>query len=235
MLRLSTAILVAGFCCFAVAFGGCANRPYHGFGALNPVLRDQWKADEEYGPTYHQRMAEMKSLRRRAARLDATEQEQIAVRMSDLIRDDRNALYRAEAAKILGEIPGETAERGLLIASEDLDEDVRLAACEAWGRRGGAQAVTSLSRLAAADEDVDVRRQAIEQLGKFTEQPAIDALAQALDDRDPSIQLTAAESLEKATGENFGQNVPAWRAYVRGEPLPDGARPSIAQQIINWF
>jgi len=235
MLRTQLALIVAGSCCALVAVAGCANRPFYGLASLSPSLQKQWKADEEYGPTYHQKMAEFKSLRRQAARMDASAREQLAVQMNTLIAEDQNPLYRAQAASVLGEIPDAVATQGLLVASDDSNEDVRLAACRAWGRRGGPQAIAGLSKLAVGDEDVDVRRVAIEQLGKFSEQSAVDALARALDDRDPAIQLTAVESLEQATGENFGRSVPAWRAYVRGEPLSDIERPSIAQQIVDWF
>jgi hypothetical protein len=37
------------------------------------------------------------------------------------------------------------------------------------------------------------------------------------------------------TGEDFGNNVPAWRQFVRGEPVQTPEPPSIAERLHNLF
>ena len=50
-------------------------------------------------------------------------------------------------------------------------------------------------------------------------------------------RFDAAEALalKNATGERLGNNVASWRAYVRGDPLPEIEQPSIAQRLWSFF
>jgi hypothetical protein len=235
MHAIRIALLVLGCCCVVAIGISCANRPYYGLAYLNPVVTDQWKRDSDYGPTFYDKMAELQTLKGEAKKRDRQGQEELAMQMNYLLGESKNPLLRAEAVRVLSELSVPTAEVGLISASSDEDADVRRAACVAWGKRGGPRALETLRDVVARDESRDVKLVAISGLGNFSDQAAVDALARALDDRDPAVQLRAVASLEKSTGQDLGSSVTAWRAQVRGEPIPPLNRPSIAQQILNWF
>jgi hypothetical protein len=63
----------------------------------------------------------------------------------------------------------------------------------------------------------------------------VQALGIALDDADPALQHRAVQSLERVSGEDFGDSVPAWRQYVRGEPVNAPEPPSIAERFRELF
>lgn len=235
MYTIRIAMLLVGCCCVVAIGISCANRPYYGLAYLNPVITDQWKQDSDYGPTFHDKMAELQALKSSAKQRDRAGQEELAAQMNYLLGESRNPLLRAEAVRVLGELSTESAEIGLISATSDEDADVRRAACVAWGKRNSPRALETLREVIARDDSRDVKLVAISALGNFKDQTAVDALARALEDRDPAVQLRAVASLEKSTGRDLGSSVTAWRAHVRGEPIPPFNRPSIAQQILNWF
>lgn len=98
---------------------------------------------------------------------------------------------------------------------KDNDLEVRRAACEAMGRHGGPQAVQELTRVAAADTDVDVRIAAVRALGETEDQAALVPLAEALIDPDPAIQFRAQQGLRTVSGRDYGSDVQAWREYAK--------------------
>ena len=89
----------------------------------------------------------------------------------------------------------------------DADSHVRMAACEAWGRRGDGQGVALLAEALHGDVDADVRLAAAKALGETKGPQTVAALAEALDDADPAMQYRAVTSLEKSTGKRLGGNV----------------------------
>lgn len=222
--------------CFLLPLlGGCVGGQYYGISAMNPYTRRQWAEDEELGPTFHQRIADLRQLQKAARDLDATAQQQTVPRMTELVRNDDNPLIRAAATRVLGEIPGAVAAPGIQAASVDPDPLVRMAACDAFGRRADSEATAALAQLAAQDADPDVRLAAIAALGNCRDQQAVQALSLALDDRSPAIQYRAVQSLQASTGQNLGENVAVWRAYLDGQPSPEVASESIADRFLRIF
>lgn len=224
-------LLILGSCLLLPIATGCVGGEFYGISALNPYTRRQWTEDEKMGPTFHQQVAELRALKRSASSLDPTGQARIAEQMTALVRDDENPLIRAGAVRVLGEIPTAAALPGIQAASVDPTSLVRIASCEAFGRRADVDAAAALSSLAANDNDVDVRLAAVAALGKCSDQHAIQALTLALDDTNPAIQHRAVQSLKSTTGQAIGENVAAWRAYLHGEPSPTQPTVSLAERL----
>ena len=219
----------------AVGFGvvlisGCVDGPLYSL-----YYRKQWQDDEKYGPTLFTRLEELRNLRKEAPRMNEQQQAELAKRLSRSVAQDRSAVYRAEVVRTLGVLTTPEAIEGLRQASQDEEPTVRIAACEAWGRRHGAEALHALGEMVRSDGDLDVRIAAARELGNFEDRAAVQSLGAALDDPDPALQLRAVESLRRISGEDFGNSVPAWRQYVRGEPVDQPAPPSIVQRLLTYF
>ena len=118
----------------------------------------------------------------------------------------------------LRQVSGPAADAILKAALSDADTHVRVAACEAWGKRGDAQAVKLLAEAMRSDVDADVRLAAAKALGETKNPEAVTALGEALADTDPAMQYRAVLSLKKVTGKDFGDDVDRWQQYVKGEP-----------------
>jgi len=224
-----------GLCLMTCVATGCVRGEYYGISALNPYYRQQWADDEKMGPTFHQQIAELRNLKRTAKSLGPEARERTVEQMTQLVRNDDNPLKRAAGVRVLGEIVTASSLPGLQAASVDPEPLVRIATCEAYGRRGDADASSALARLAADDADIDVRLAAVAALGKCPEQQAVQALSVALDDSNPAIQNRAVQSLKSTTGQSLGDNVAVWRAHLHGEPAPTQPVESIAERIQRMF
>lgn len=199
------------------------------------MYRSQWEEDEKYGPTFHARLEELTSLREGAELLNQAEQAKVAQQLNQALADDPSPLYRAEVVRVLGALPTPVAEEGLRRAIEDDKSTVRIAACRAWADRGGQEALQILSRVVGSDENLDVRIAATRGLANFSDPAAVRALGLALDDPDPALQHRAVQSLKEVTDKDFGNSIPEWRNFVRGEPVHRPEPPSIAETLRNLF
>jgi HEAT repeat protein len=155
--------------------------------------------------------------------------------LTQTIRTEADPLVRAEIIRTAGEYPIPEAAPLLTAALKDTDADARVAACEAWGKRGDAQAAKLLAGVLRSDDNHDVRLAAVRALGSTPEPEAIAALGEALMDSDPAMQYRAVLSLKRITGEDLGNNVDRWQQYVKeGHAQPAG--PSwLAKQVKQWF
>ncbi|MCH5372361.1 MAG: HEAT repeat domain-containing protein [Planctomycetes bacterium] len=214
----------------SVLLSGCVDGPFYSL-----WYRKQWLDDEKFGPTLFTRLEELENLRDEAGRMTEQQQAELARRLTHSVTEDASAVYRAEAARTLGSLRTNLAVEGLQKAAADQEKSVRIAACEAWGERGDHLAMEVLGRVLRSDQDLDVRMAAARELGKFEDPAAVQSLAVALDDSDPALQFRAIESLRRVTGEDFGNSIPAWRQFVRGEPVDRPEPPSIAQRLRTLF
>ena len=214
---------------------GCNGGPFPEAAALNPYYRQQWRADEEAGPTYYTRLQEYQRLQRRAPQMSPEEQEQVAIHMAQLLGEETNGLLRREIVVTLGHVSAPSALTPLRAALSDANPDIRVTACRAWSRRGGPEAVAALAGAARDDQALDVRLAATQELGKFSGPQVIEALAVPLNDKDPALQFTAVESLRSTTGRNYGSDVAGWRAFVQGSSSQPPAGPSLADRVRDLF
>lgn len=221
---------ILGTCLFA----GCAEGPF-GLARYNPVLVDEWRKDEKFGPTLHQRLEEMRDWEGRAGSLGADQELMICAQLSELIRTDSNTLLITQAVRTLGAIDSAQSLDAIRFASTHPQPDVRVAACRAWGAKKSAEAGEMLANLLNSDTHLDVRLAAARELKGFPGQATIQALSVALDDSDPALQRRCAESLEAITGKSLGSDVKAWREYIASGQVKPAEPVSFADRFYSWF
>src|SRR5207244_3209345 len=98
---------------------------------------------------------------------------------------------------------------------KDPERDVRVACCEAWSKRPGAESTRILAEALSTDTDHDVRIAAVKGLSGSGEKEAVKALAVALEDPDPAMQYCAVASMRDVTGQDLGNDVNAWRELAK--------------------
>jgi len=223
-------LIIMGLCLAFSLISGCMGDPIYRLWHSK-----QWMDDENYGPTLYTRLDELSSIRKNADELGEAKREKIARQLMETLANDPSPLYRAQVVRTLAALSTPTAAEGLHLALQDKDPQVRIEACKAWARHGGAEAVTTLSDVLKNDSDLDVRLAATHQLAAFRDPAAVAALGVALDDADPAMQYRAMQSLKAITGKDFGNNVPAWRQYVQDGTYQPSDVPSIAERFRNLF
>jgi len=180
-----------------------------------------------------ERIAELRELSAKAAKCSPDERLEVSEQLARSIRNEQDPLIRLEIIRALGSYPGPTADAVLKAALSDVDTQVRIAACESWGKRGDDGAVKLLVESLRSDVDIDVRLAAAKALGETRNPAAVEALGESLEDSDPAMQYRAVLSLQQATGKNLGNDVYRWQQYVKGEiPEPE---PTLAERWRRMF
>lgn len=223
------ALLLAG------GLAGCADGPVPEMRSLNPWIRKQWAEDEQFGPTFHKKVADLAALRSSAASLAPQDQERIAAELAGRLKDEPSPAMRIELARALGELPTATAQAALAASIADENARVRVVAVKALGRRPSAESLQALGNAVASDADLDVRIAAAKELGRFNDPAAAQALRPALDDNDAALQGIAMQSLRGLTGKReYANSVVAWREYLDGgNPTPPPA-PTLAETLMKY-
>jgi HEAT repeat protein len=180
-----------------------------------------------------QRIAELRKWSAEAAKATPQQKQAISEQLAVSIRTEKDPLIRAEIIRTLGAYPSASADGILKAAMNDPDTEVRIAACDAWGKRHDDQAVELLGAAMNGDVASEVRLTAAKALGDTQNPAAVKPLGNALTDADPAMQYLAVLSLKKVTGKDFGNDVNRWQQYVRdGTPPPP---PSWAERLRQWF
>jgi len=183
---------------------------------INPWARQEWATEEaKYGATFGDEVEKVRAQRGAARSMPAAEQQEAARNLAARLRTEPNGYMRMEIARTLGYYKTPAAIEGLRMAVKDEEIDVRIAACEAWGKQGGNEAARQLAGLIGSETNVDVRIAATHALANVKDPQSINALGIALDDKNPALRYRAAQSLQSVTGENFGSDFVAWREYIR--------------------
>jgi len=229
--------VVALLCLVGVgAFTGCAGGIADRWPSALSLGRAKPDAVGPHVQSPGERMEALRELAERGPRMQPAEAEAVSRQLAAEIRSTEDSLVRAEILKTLARMPTVAAADVLVSGLEDPDSDVRVTACEAWGERGGPEAIRRLSEKVSSDTDIDVRLAAARALGETADPAAVAALGQALEDPNPAMQYRAVDSLRQVTGRDLGSNVNAWRAYVQGDP-PSTLRDeeSIASRWLPWL
>lgn len=180
--------------------------------------------------TPSQRAEQLRSLGRGASKQRPEQQEEIARYLLDWFGRESDPLLRFEMVRAAGVCRAESARLLVAAALNDADTDVRVAACEVLGGWGGAESASQLQAVLAGDPDLQVRLAAARALGQSSTESAVASLAQALEDRDPAMQYQAVRSLERLTGQRFGNDVNQWRQFVQSR-VPESPQPqSLAER-----
>ena len=214
---------------------GCAEGPFKQLAAWNPYYSKQWEADEQRGPTFHKRLAELKLLQSEASRLTPDEQTQYIQKLVELVQNDSNPVIRRRQSEPSPISPVNPSGPGFRTATADDDPEVRIAACQAWGQHPGPEALQTLADIVRHDAKLDVRMVATAELAKFSDPTAVEALGVALNDHDPALQYRAIQSLKTCTGEDFGNSVAAWRDFVAGRTPAAEEGPSLVERLQQLF
>lgn len=199
-------------------FAGCAEGPLWRMGKYTPWAQNHWAEEEAIANTL---FSQKKSI---TDKVDAVigapveRQQEVAFELSEVARRNPVLLLRLHAVNQLGRLKCPAAVDALANAAEDSNSDVRLAAIKSFEKLPAATAIPNLQRMVGSDTNIDVRLAATRALGKFPVSRAVPAIALALNDSDPALQLRAAESLQAVTGESYGRDIPAWQQYVSRLP-----------------
>lgn len=219
------AMLVALFATGLVSLVGCMNgrtmELRNPFESAPPAYKTQ------YGLAPAQKVDRLRVLTDQVARMDATQQSNVCQELITTLKKERDPILRRELVKALGAVPLPQAAEGLHFAAEDDYTQVRIAACEAWGRRNDPQASGALAAILAEDGDVDVRLAASEALARRPQGESIPHLAATLEDRDPAVQLATMEALRNATGADIRDDVNEWLAFLNARSPVNPVSPSI--------
>jgi HEAT repeat protein len=181
------------------------------------------------------RLADMTAMAANADKQTPAEQERVSGDLAKQIQEEQDPMIRRYIVLTLGHYKTASATAVLGAAISDTDTSVRIAACDAWGRRGGPEAAERLTGLLASDTNLDVRLAAARGIGQTHEKSALAPLAEALSDADPAIQYCVVGALKQISGKDYGTDVNLWRAYARGENPSPPEGPSIAQRLRNLF
>jgi HEAT repeat protein len=182
-----------------------------------------------------QRLNAMTEMAAKADKQSPAEQERVSGDLAKQIQDEQDPMIRRHIVRTLGHFNTASATAVLQAAIADSDSSVRIAACEAWGRRGGQEGAERLTGLLTSDTNLDVRLAAARAIGETHEKAALQPLAEALSDGDPAIQYRVVGALKQISGKDYGNDVNLWKAYARGENPTPPAGPSIAQRLKNLF
>lgn len=211
---LNTLCLVA----IVSLFSGCAEGPLWRMGKYTPWAQNKWAEEEKIADTLFTKKKNMTEMVNQASLGAIEQQQEAASALSNVASRDPVLLLRLHAVDQLGRLPCPAAVDALANAAQDRNSDVRLAAVKAFQALPADKAIPNLQRMVGSDTDVDVRLAATRALGDFSGRQSVAAIALALNDTDPALQLRAAESLQAVTGEAFGRNVKAWQDYVANLP-----------------
>ena len=207
----------------ATAFGGCRSLAWPQF----------WPFPERERTTYitpKMRSDAISEFAGRSTGTDSPEQREITDQLARQIQVEPDPLVRMAVVKTIAEFHTPMAQQVLEAGLSDQDLMVRVACCEALGRRGHAVSVPALATALRGDKEVDVRLAAAKALGNIKSPEAVQALAVALDDRDPAMQYVGVQSMKSITGKDYGPNVETWRQVAAGQ-APAEESPSVAERI----
>ncbi|MCE5266693.1 MAG: HEAT repeat domain-containing protein [Planctomycetaceae bacterium] len=223
-------LLLSLFGLIAVASAGCADLDW-----LPSWVPFQGPASDPLPgvKTPAERISDLRKLCAGASNHGPAEKLTISEELAVSMRDEKDPLIRVEIIRTLGYYPSPSADAILKAALSDTDREVRVASCEAWGRRTDNGAVALLVETLKGDVDSDVRLAAARALGETRNAAAVPALGEAVSDSDPAMQYRAVLALEKITGKDLGQNVQRWQNYIKeGQPH---AVPTLSERVRSWF
>ncbi|QDT00305.1 HEAT repeat domain-containing protein [Adhaeretor mobilis] len=178
------------------------------------------------------RMAAIREVGPRAEKSDAQQQCEYCEQLATQIQTEPDPIVRRTIQETIAKFDQPLAERVLLAGLQDDDADVRVACCRKLGERGKPAAVKALSTLVTEAEEIDVQLAAVDALGKIKSPESIQAIALALENRDPAMQYAGVQAMQQVSDENLGNDVAAWRAFAASK-LPGTDTGSIATQPEN--
>ena len=216
--------------CLLGAVGCASGKPWAPFQDQKKAARER----EKYGPTADERIKQFKADAKQAQAGSAHEQHEFTQALVAAVLEEHDPRVRAEILEIAAGFATAPATAICKGALEDPDARVRMAACSAWAKRGGPEAVQLLAARYQSDAELDVRLRALRELGTLGDKQAIPVLARALEDSDPAVQYRAVAALKKVSGRDLGDDVNKWREWA-ADPEGSAAEWSIAEAWRKLF
>jgi len=180
----------------------------------------------------YRRVEKLREMAKNAPTMPEAEQQRLTNILLEDIQKEEDPAMRAEILKTIAALPNPTAMAVLKASLKDPNPLVRVAACEAWRKRGGGEAAPTLIAMMGPQEELDVRMAAARELGELGDPSALQPLGTLLDDPNPAVQHRGVVSLRQVTGKDFGDDVTKWKSFVQGgNPEP----PSVVSRVINSF
>ncbi|MEL6897325.1 MAG: HEAT repeat domain-containing protein, partial [Planctomycetota bacterium] len=164
------------------------------------------------------RLGELEHLASSIGNMTDERQQYWLPQLKQVLENDKSPAIRWFAVKAAGRIRSRDALQLVEMGLEDESIKVQMAACEAMGKRTEPEAGALLAKVVGSSQDHDVRLTAVDSLGSHTGDSVRAALRQAVQKREPAIRITSIASLKRVTGQDFGNDVDAWVAYLDGEP-----------------
>lgn len=190
--------------------------------------------ERKYGSTADQRIEEIAADGKRAKAGSHADQVEFTRKLAEEILGEHDARVRSAILDMAADFETPAAKAICAGALEDPDERVRIAACTAWRKRGGPEAVEHLATRYRTDREIDVRLRALRELGELGDKEAVPVLAKALEDSDPAVQYRAVGALKKVSGRDLGDDVNKWREWA-ADPAGSSAEWSIAEEFRKLF
>ena len=231
-MRSRQPLWVIAVCLSALAAASCADFSKRGSSSYWPFAKEE---DSRPGvKTADDRIVELKQLATEAHSQTSDRQAQLSADLAAQLQREQDPLVRMQLIKTLAAFSTPAATAMLEAGLADNNPDVRVACCEAWVSRGGDEAVDALTRVLSSDTNLDVRLAATRALGNTRSPRAVGPLGEALNDADPALQFRAVQSLKSVSGQDFGDDLNAWRQYAKSGTV-DVKTPSIAERLRRLF
>lgn len=178
-----------------------------------------------------------KQLAADASGMTPEEQATVCAELADELSKADDPLVRLSILRTAGAFSTQAASGMLTAGMQDPDRDVRIECCGIWGVRGGPEAGRLLTEAVASDSNIDVRLAATRALGSLSSDDphALEGLKIAVSDSDPAMQYRAVEALKRHTGQDYGNDVLAWREYLKTGVAPEAPAWSVAELWQKWF
>ncbi len=145
---------------------------------------------------------------------EQTEQEVVQL-LSVALKVERVEQNRVAIIESLGRLGSTAAIPALSDTARDPSATIRAAACAALGQIGTAAVIPLLEERFTTDDSLDVRLAAAAALSNVGERSAAIVLLQGLTDPDIAVVYCCRKSLEQLLGQNYGNDLEAWRQAVR--------------------
>jgi HEAT repeat protein len=220
-------LVVCPLCCLA----GCATwAPWAPWKSQEQVVKER----QQYGATADQRIKELAEKSKAAKEGGEAGQQQFAQEIATAMVAEHDARVRGAMLDAVADLQSPLANAVCQGAMQDPDPRVRMAACSAWVKRGGPEAVDMLAARYQTDTELDVRLRALRCLGELGDSKSVPVLAKALEDSDPAVQYRAVAALKKVSGRDLGDDVNKWREWA-ADPEGSAAEWSIAETFRQLF
>ncbi len=137
---------------------------------MNPLYRREWAKDTAMGPTYYERIEELRLLSKQLPSMPSSEQEQWLVHLDAILKHDPSPEMRREAVLALGSVKSSQAVATLQAASNDSSEKVRMAVCQSIAKQAPDDAYPILQKLLKDEDEDGVQKEAVRALGSSVRQ-----------------------------------------------------------------